>query len=178
MEGIDMSITFNASEILEMAVEIERNGQNFYKRAAQIVGNPEVKEFLLDLANMEVKHEKIFREMKEELAKKEVSVPDPDNEASLYLQAMADENVFDLRTDLSKKLQGKETIEQIFKMAVHVEKDSIAYYVGMKDYVDENDDKEKVNRIIKEERGHIFALYQHLKQYKKTSAAQPARKQK
>jgi hypothetical protein len=32
--------------------------------------------------------------------------------------------------------------------------------------------------ITFEERGHIFALYQHLKQYKKISATSPAWKQK
>jgi rubrerythrin len=166
MEGIDMSITFNVSEILEMAIEIERNGQKFYKKAAQIVGSSNVKKFLLDIADMEVRHEKIFREMKEQLAEKQVAVFDPDNEASLYLQAMADGNVFDLKTDLSRKLTGKEPVDQIFKMAVQAEKDSIVYYVGLEDYVDGKENKEKVDKIIEEEKGHIIALYNQLRLYK------------
>jgi rubrerythrin len=163
---MDMSITFNASEILEMAIEIERNGQKFYKKAAQTIGSPDIKRFLLDLADMELKHERIFREMKEQITEKEAAVFDPDNEALLYLQTMADGNVFDLKTDLSKKLTGKQTVEQIFKMAIQIEKDSIVYYIGLEEYVDQKEDKEKVDRIIDEERGHIIALYQHLGQYK------------
>jgi rubrerythrin len=166
MEGIDMSITFNVSEILEMAIEIERNGQKFYKKAAQIVAGSDVKKFLLDIADMEVRHEKIFREMKEQITEKEVKVFDPDNEASLYLQAMADGNVFDLKTDLSRKLTGKESVDQIFRMAVQAEKDSIVYYVGLEDYVDDKGAKEKVDKIIEEEKGHIIALYNQLRQYK------------
>jgi rubrerythrin len=166
MEGIDMSLTFNVSEILEMAIEIERNGQKFYKKAAQIVADSNVKKFLLDIADMEVRHEKIFREMKEQLAEKQVAVFDPDNEASLYLQAMADGNVFDLKTDLSRKLTGKEPVDQIFRMAVQAEKDSIVYYVGLEDYVDGKESKEKVDKIIEEEKGHIIALYNQLRQYK------------
>jgi rubrerythrin len=166
MEGIDMSITFNVSEILEMAIEIERNGQKFYKKAAQIVADSNVKKFLLDIADMEVRHEKIFREMKEQLSESQVKVFDPDNEASLYLQAMADGNVFDLKTDLSSKLTAKEPVDRIFKMAVQAEKDSIVYYVGLEDYVDKKEDKEKVDKIIEEEKGHIIALYNQLRQYK------------
>jgi rubrerythrin len=67
VEGIIMSLTFNASEILEMAVQIEKNGQKFYKKASGIVTNPKTKKFLLDLAEMEAKHEQIFSDMKNKL---------------------------------------------------------------------------------------------------------------
>ena len=159
-----MGISFDASEILEMAIEIERNGQKFYKKAAQIVKDSKTKQFMLDVADMEVQHEKTFRQMKESLSRKETKVFDPDNEATAYLQAMADGNVFDVKTDLSSKLSGRETVEQIFKIAIQAEKDSIIYYIGLEDYVEDETDKKKVDEIIIEERGHILALYQHLNQ--------------
>lgn len=161
-----MGISFDASEILEMAIEIERNGQKFYKKAAQIVKDSKTKQFMFDVADMEVQHEKTFRQMKETLSRKEIKVFDPDNEASLYLQAMADGNVFDLKADLSSKLTAGQSIDEIFKLAIQAEKDSIIYYIGLEDYVEDETDKKKVDEIIEEERGHILALYQHLNQYK------------
>jgi len=162
-----MSLTFNAGEILQMAVQIERNGQKFYKKAAGIVKSPKTSQFLLDLAEMEKKHEQIFSDMKNELkeSEKQVTIFDPDNEAVLYLQAMADGHVFDPGLDISEKLSGQESLEQIFTMAIQVEKDSIVFYIGLKDYVGDSEGKEKVEKVIEEEKGHIVVLNQHLKLY-------------
>ena len=168
MEGIKMSITFNASEILEMAIQIEKNGQKFYRKAAQIISDKKVGKLLLDLAEMEVKHELIFREMKEHLTEKEkeLMIYDPDDEASLYLQAFADGYIFNMRKDVSEQLTGKESIADIFKTAIGIEKDSIVFYVGLKDFVPTEAGKEKVENVIKEEKSHITILNEKIKQYK------------
>lgn len=162
-----MGISFKPAEILEMAVEIERNGQKFYKKAAQILKEPDVKQFLLDLAEMEAQHEKIFTDMKAQLpdSGKQVDVYDPDNEAVLYLQAMADGHVFRPAEDLSAKLTGSESLMQIFKMAIQAEKDSIVFYIGLKDYAPDASSQEKVQKIIEEEKKHIVVLNDHLKLY-------------
>ena len=167
MERIIMGISFNPSEILEMAVQIERNGQKFYKKAAKILKEPDVKQFLLDLAEMEAKHEKIFKDMKAQLteSEKQVNVFDPDNEAVLYLQAMADGHVFQPNEDISAKLTGNESLMQIFKMAIQAEKDSIVFYIGLKDYVPDAASQKKVQKIIEEEKNHIVVLNDHLKLY-------------
>ena len=62
---------FNAKEILEMAEQIERNGYNFYKKAAADVTDTEIKGFLEELADMELKHEETFKEIKVELTSAE-----------------------------------------------------------------------------------------------------------
>jgi len=162
-----MSLTFNAGEILQMAVQIEKNGRKFYKKAAGIVTRPKTSQFLLDLAEMEAKHEQLFTDMKSKLADSEnqTNIFDPDNEAVLYLQAMADGHVFDPRLDISEKLSGQESLEQIFTMAIQAEKDSIVFYIGLKDYVGDKEGKEKVEKVIEEEKGHIVVLNQHLKLY-------------
>lgn len=162
-----MSITFNASEILEMAIQIEKNGQKFYRKAAQIIADKKADKLLLDLAEMEVKHELIFKEMKEHLTakEKELMVYDPDDEASLYLQAFADGHIFNTRKDISEQLSGKESIADIFKMAIGIEKDSIVFYVGLRDFVPTEDGKEKVENVIKEEKSHITILNRMIKRY-------------
>ncbi len=159
-----MGVTFDASDILEIAVEIERNGQKFYKKAAGIVKDSKTKQFLTELADMEKEHEETFRKMMEDLPENETKVLDPDNEASRYLQAMADGNIFDVKKDLSMMLEGRESAEQIFKIAIQAEKDSIIYYIGLEDFMVDEEDKRKVDKIIEEERSHIMALYERLKE--------------
>ena len=155
-----MSITFNAFEIFEMAEQIERNGVKFYRKAAQGISDSQVHQMLLELADMEAEHEKTFTAMREQLSEeaRELRAFDPENEMALYLQAMAGGHVFDLKKDPGEQLCGTETEEDILRLAINAEKDSIIFYLGLKDFVPVRAGKDKVEAIIKEEMGHIALL--------------------
>jgi rubrerythrin len=155
-----MSITFNAFEIFEMAEQIERNGVKFYRKAAQSISDQEVRQTLVDLADMEAEHEETFAGMRKQLSDedRELRVFDPENEVALYLQAMASGHVFDLKKDPGEQLTGTETVEDILKLAIDAEKDSIVFYLGLKDFVPAKAGKDRVEAIIKEEMGHIAVL--------------------
>ena len=159
-----MSITFNAFEIFEMAEQIERNGVKFYRKAAQSISDQDVRQTLVDLADMEAEHEETFAGMRKQLSdrERELRVFDPENEVALYLQAMANGHVFDLKKDPGEQLTGTETVEDILKLAIDAEKDSIVFYLGLKDFVPAKAGKDRVEAIIKEEMGHIAVLNRRL----------------
>ena len=159
-----MSITFNAFEIFEMAEQIERNGVKFYRKAAEGISDRDARQMLLELADMEAEHEKTFTDMRKQLSEeaRELRVFDPENEMALYLQVMASGHVFDLRKDPSEQLSGTETVEDILKLAINAEKDSIVFYLGLKDFVPVKAGKDKVEAIIKEEMSHIAVLNRRL----------------
>ena len=147
-----------------MAEEIEKNGVKFYTHAAEGLGDEQTGQMLLELADMERQHEQTFAGMREGLSgrEREQMVFDPDNEAALYLRAMADGHVFNVKKDPTVELAGK-SIDEILKMAIVAEKDSIAFYLGLKDIVSERAGKDKVDAIIKEEMSHIAILSDKLK---------------
>ena len=153
-----MSYDFNADNIFEIAEQLERNGAAFYRDAAASVTDSSVKEFLLEFAAMEDDHEKTFISLRKELTavEKAPTVFDPNNESALYLKALADTRVF------FKKEIDTSTVEGIFKSAITAEKDSIVFYLGMKELVPQALGKEKMDAIIKEEMGHIRILSQKL----------------
>ena len=155
-----MSATFHVDEILEMAEEIERNGAKFYRKAADGAAGESSRDVLLNLAAMEDDHEKTFAAMRHELSAKEQAATtfDPDGQAALYLQAMADGHVFDVKTDPSEVLTGSETAAEILKTAIGLEKDSIVFYLGMQDLVGKTLGRERMDDIIKEEMSHITLL--------------------
>jgi len=159
-----MGITFNAEEILEIAEQIERNGANFYRKAAENVAEEEHRNILTGLAEMEDGHEKTFAEMKAALEPKERESKDmdPGHEAAGYLRAVADGNVFDHSTDPSKTLTGSESMEDILKMAIGMEKESVVFYTGIKEMVPERLGAERISAIIKEELTHITLLSKQL----------------
>jgi len=157
-----MGITLNADEIFEIAEQVERNGAKFYRAAAKKLSA--LRQVLLDLAAQEDEHRKTFQDMRAQLTSKQQQpdVFDPDGQAQMYLRAMADGHIFDIKADPAKKLSGKLKPQDILKMALGIERDSIAYYVGLKEYVPPRAGKDKIEDIIKEEMRHIAVLNEKL----------------
>ena len=158
-----MSYDFNADEVFEMAQQIERNGAAFYRNAAQQISDPEDRALLNDLARMEDDHEKTFAALRKDLSakEKESTIFDPMDEAADYMRALADTRVF-----FEKKLDAS-SMEAVLKDAILAEKDSIVFYLGMKDAVPADLGKEKIDAIIKEEMSHIRLLSKKLLASKK-----------
>ena len=158
-----MSYDFSADEIFVMAEQMEKNGARFYRNAAGKVTEPDKKKFLEDLARMEDAHEKTFQSMRAELSggDKGQTVFDPEGEALLYLNAIVNTRVFfEKEIDFS-------SMEGILKAAIEAEKDSIIFYLGMKEAVPENLGKNKLENIIQEEMGHVRLLSNKLVSLKK-----------
>jgi len=152
-------ISFNADEVFEMAEQIERNGAKFYRKAADSADKENVAA-LLEMAAMEDDHEKTFSRMRSQLTSREKTPVtfDPEGVGGLYLQAMTDAKVFNYRADPSERLTGKESIEEIYRTAIGLEKDSIVFYLGMKDLVPRSESKDWIDQIIKQEMDHISRL--------------------
>ena len=149
-----MIYDFNADDIFEMAQQMEKNGMKFYETAADSVSDDDAKSLLIEFADMEKEHEKIFSEMRKALSSKEKksTVFDPQGEALDYLRALADTRVFfEKKIDIS-------SLENILRDAIQAEKDSIVFYLGMKEAVPEGLGKNRIDNIIKEEMGHIRML--------------------
>jgi rubrerythrin len=161
-----MSISFYPDEILEMAVHIERNGARFYRQAAQGAQDAEVRELLRGLADMEEKHENFFVNMRANLGKDEINY-NADEQNSLYLKSWADGQVFDLKSDPVKRIKDQKNMEGILKVPIELEKESILFYLGMKNGVNNKTYRDRIEEIIKEEMKHIVSLSAQLSSLKK-----------
>ncbi len=153
-----MVYDFTADDVFEMAEQLERNGAKFYRTAAENVSDPLAKEILIGLAAMEDEHEKTFASLRADLteAEKTTTVFDPEDESALYLRALADTRVFfEKKIDIS-------SMKEILKAAIVAEKDSIVFYLGLKDFVPDQLGKNRLDTIIKEEMGHIRILSKEL----------------
>lgn len=158
-----MQYDFNANEILQMAEQIERNGADFYRKSIEKVQDSTGKELLLKLAEMEDQHEKTFAALRSKLTAEEKAqtVFDPEGESVRYLKALADSKVFFEKTIDPNSMEG------ILKEAITAEKDSILFYLGMKDVVPEALGKDRIDKVIKEEMSHINLLTRELVALKK-----------
>lgn len=159
-----MSVTFNADEVFEMAEQIERNGAQFYREAASKAPGNEIKEMFLNMASMEDGHLQTFQEMRKNLTEKEKGETafDPYNEASLYLQALADSKGFEGMKSTTQKLTGQESMRELLEIAIGAEKNSVLYYVGLKDLVPAGAGRDQIEEIIREEVRHVADLRRRL----------------
>jgi len=153
-----MGIDFNADEVFEIAEQIERNGAKFYRNVAEKVTDASKKKLLVDLAEMEDEHEQTFKSLRSELSldEKIQTTFDPDGESERYLRALADTRIF------YEKEVDTTSFEEILKSAITAEKDSIVFYLGMKNVVPTHLGKQKLDDIIKEEMEHISLLSKEL----------------
>lgn len=150
-----MVAEFNASEVFELAQQIERNGAAFYRRAAE-GKTPSAKDLLTKLALMEDKHQATFLAMQKELT----DPIDVDDESRMYLHAFVQGVIFDPESP-ALNLTGKETVAQVLRVALRLETDSIAYYVGIRQLVD-GKQRQQVEHILHEEMLHVAMLNDEL----------------
>ena len=110
---------------------------------------------------MEDDHEKTFAAMKKDLSENEAfsTTFDPGDQNAIYLNAFADTRVF------FKKEKPGSDLKEILGSAIQTEKDSIAFYLGMKEMVPDRLGKSKLDDIIKEEMSHIRLLAGKLSEY-------------
>ena len=153
-----MVTKLNADEVLEMAARIETKGARFYRKAAKL--HVAARGLLLQIAEQEDLHFKTFSDLRKQLsgAEKPAEGPDPYGEGELYLHAMVDGYAFDLNEDPADLLTGTESLDVLFKMAIGLEKDSIVFYLGLKQMVPHALGRPRLDTIIKEEMQHIAWL--------------------
>ena len=151
---------FNADEVFQIAIDIEENGKRFYEKAMDIVDNADVKAVLGSLAKDEAEHLKRFTELKAQLPKTatEDTVWDPEHEMNQYLQMMADIHVFRSDLDVEKKLSQAKNPEDILRLGIQFEKDSIVFFVTMQDSTEEKKGREFIGQLIDEEKEHLKRL--------------------
>jgi len=151
-----MGNIFAGSEIIEIGIQIEKNGRDFYSTLEKKSKNQRASEIFKYLAGEEEKHIVVFQKILDSLGKNEPPELYPD-EYFAYMNALASEYVFtkeDKGEEIAKTIKSdKESVN----MGIGFEKDSIIFYEGMKKAVPEHDLK-LVDELIMQEQGHLRIL--------------------
>lgn len=151
-----MGNIFAGSEIVELGIQIEKNGRDFYNTVAKNSKNQKAKGTFQFLAGEEEKHIKVFQGVLDKTDKYEPQGLDRDTYFA-YMSALASEYVFtqkDKGTQIAKTI--KSDMEAI-NMGIGFEKDSIVFYEGMKKVVPEYDLK-VLDELITQEQSHLRKL--------------------
>ena len=151
-----MAVFFSGSELLEIAIGIERNGMAFYQALADKTGNMDVKSTYNYLAGEEKKHLDTFQGMLDSLG--QVKPPETyTEEYMLYLKSLVDSAVFSNVTEAQQKAAKISNEVEALDTGIRAEKDSILFYIELQNLVRERDRKVVLN-IVDEEKKHLRQL--------------------
>lgn len=152
---------FTAAEGLEMAMEIEKNGQVFYNTVAERSADPEVKALFEDLAAQEQMHYQVFQKMIGG-ARSAPALPAAEyDQYRTYVQVALDNALFagpDKALALAEQAKDRETA---LRAAVGFEKDTMLFFYDLRDMVSEAD-REIISDVIREEKRHLRRLIRML----------------
>lgn len=151
-----MSLGFSASDLVEAAVQLEKNGHRFYTMAADGLASRRAKDLLHRLAHDEVEHLKLFERLLTSVGQADIRESYP-GEYGVYLRAHVDSQVF-TQARMTQLLAQKTMSERdALQFGIDSEKDAILYYSEMIRFVPSRD-RATVEGIIDEERRHLSQL--------------------
>ncbi len=151
-----MGNIFAGSEAVELGIQIERNGKDFYEALAEQSKNLKVRESFSFLAKEEEKHIAAFQEILRKTEQYEPAQSYP-GEYLAYMNALANDHIFTQKDKGKSTARGIKTDKEAVDMALGFEKDSIIFYEGMKRMVPAYDQK-IIDELIIQEQAHVSKL--------------------
>ena len=151
-----MTHKYSTSEVVELGVQIEKNGFAYYSTLAQRTQNKDVRDIYNFLAGEEKKHIATFNGILETIQDYEPPELYTDDYFA-YLHNLAGEYVF---TQADKGEEIAKTIKDDLKaidMALKFEDESVTFYEAMKKLVPSLD-RSIIEELIQQEKKHIEKL--------------------
>lgn len=149
---------FSSSEVIDMAIRIEKNGEKAYRDAVKTIDNQELTALLAWMAEEELKHADWFSDLKEHL---ELKSRDP------FLEEMSYQLFNDLLAEQSFSLKDAnftaiERISALISVFIEFEKDSIIFYETLQPFIEEKEALAQIRIIVEEEHRHIKKLQEFI----------------
>jgi rubrerythrin len=142
---------FSASEILDIAIRIEENGERFYQKAMARSADQSLKEMLLWFAQQERRHRDFFIETKSLLIAEGRKHLEDQLSGAMLKGAMAD-HLFSLD---EVDVDSIPDVKGIIEIALSLEEDTVMFYEIIASFVTEPEVLQKLKAIINEEQKHI-----------------------
>jgi len=148
---------FEAAQVLEMAVKIEKHGEAFYWAAVEKTEDPKIRELFQDLAEEERVHRRVFEGMMEAVDSAPQQMGDELREYASFLEVALDHAVFSGKDKALQMAEEADDRDAALRAAMGFEKDTMLFYYDLREMVGDRD-REAISDIIQEEKKHLFRL--------------------
>jgi rubrerythrin len=151
-----MGNIFSASEVVELGIQIEKNGRDFYNTLVRQSQSEKAQDVFKFLAGEEERHILVFQGILEKVQKYEPAGLGAD-EYYAYMNALASEHIFTQKDKGEEAARAIKTDTEAIEKGIRFEEDSIVFYEGMKKTVPEYDQK-VIDELIRQEQIHLKRL--------------------
>ncbi|NLG25798.1 MAG: ferritin family protein [Clostridiales bacterium] len=163
-----MEQSFDARSGLRIAIEMERRGGEFYRRAARVVKSPDTAATLDVLAQDEAIHQRDFERLLALAEARAGGQAPTDLERSAYLSAVASDLAFP--GGLMSLAGELEDVKAILRYAIQSELDAIEFYGRMVDSARQEEERVTFQQIRSKEMDHLKRLQSMLDEVNRTAA--------
>jgi len=145
---------FLIEDIIDLAIQVEKNGEKVYRDAADRVSDPRLSSMLRRLADEEMKHAKWFDELRHTASKTAVDSKLEEMGKALLKEVLGDQS-FSLKEANFSKI---DKIKDLIHIAIEFEKDTVLFYNLIRTFVQDREALHHLQAIIEEENQHVKCL--------------------
>ena len=149
---------FSLKDVIEMAIQIEKNGEKVYRTALEKASDLSLVSLLQHLVDEEVRHIQWFYELGKK-AETSVDAPHIEKAGKSLLQQILGNQSFSLADADLSNMQG---IEALLTTAIEFERDTALFYEMVQSFVQDQDVSQQLETIIREEHQHARDLEKFL----------------
>ena len=149
---------FTAHEILDLAIQLEENGEAVYREAAGQAKNADIRELLLWMVEEEVKHARLFKELKQEIETRSINPFMEEMSRKVFGGILGDKSFSHREVNFAEIKRTQDLI----KIFIEFEKDTVLFYETLLPFIEDNNTLHYVTKIIAEEDNHIKKLQELL----------------
>jgi rubrerythrin len=150
---------FTAMEIFDLAIQVEENGERFYRYALSRVREDSLKNVLSLLADQELQHRSAFLEIKEKIGDKTKPAPSVSSLSRQVLRGAMGRHAFSLDELRVDSIQEE---KEILEAAVHFEEDAILFFEFIAAFVSDPGVLFTLEQIRAEELKHKLLLMEKI----------------
>ncbi|MBW6513503.1 MAG: ferritin family protein [Candidatus Syntrophosphaera sp.] len=155
---------YSINEIIEMAVQIERNGYAYYHEATKRADlDPASRDLMINLRDAELNHEKTFLSLRDDADMQNLELSQDWEMVAAYLKTIVDSRIFNDEDSAIRKATEAKDIFGLLDMAISFEKDTLLYFHAISDSINNPRALLVLRRIINEEVSHVLKLNDYKK---------------
>ncbi|MCG6918288.1 MAG: ferritin family protein [Deltaproteobacteria bacterium] len=145
---------FSIREIIDMAIQLEKNAETFYRAAVAKMSTPSLEPVLICLANEESDHSQWFEKLKRVAQEAEAGGQGGEINSEALRSLVGDQKFSLAEVDLARI----ESVQELIELAIEHEKDTIIFYQMLQSFIDDPETVKELDHIIAEEEQHIKLL--------------------
>ena len=149
---------FNVLEITKIAMDMEKEGQDFYHRAAALANDDRLRSIFVLLEEQEKRHGELFSNLHKMLSETH-NLSDEylyDESVSLYMKALVENKVF--KEHELAQIKNMSSMKEAIHIGINSEKSSILFYSEIIKNSKSKEILHVLSIILEEEKKHLVDL--------------------